>query len=327
MEAAEQPPFTPAQWAALPPERKAYFRALKHQRRAQEKPAAPAPPAATPAGHALPVDATPFCDTLRRPIYLHNFGQGAACFVVLSGPSLRTLDLSQLSRRGIFTIGVNNSPTVLRTNAWTYVDTPCKFHDAIWRDPACMKFVTVRHFDRGLRMQEGGKFRSMLHGDAPVLARQMPGVIGLHRNAEFRPAEWLSEASINWGNSKRCANKNKQPNVLNVMFCVLKVAYAIGFRVVYLLGCDFKMSADNPYAFEQGKSAGGAQSNNNCYRLMNGMFSQLLPYFEAAGFRVFNCNPESGLTVFPHLPYSEAIRAASGHIPQDPLSSAGWYDI
>jgi hypothetical protein len=168
----------------------------------------------------------------------------------------------------------------------------------------------------------------MQNVNKPLLVRDMPGVIGLHREADFNPSRWLSEPVINWGNSKKCANRNNWPNVLNVMFCALKIAYAIGFRVVYLLGCDFSMDISQPYAFGQTKNIEGVASNNNCYRMMNDiMLPALLPHFRDADYSVFNCNPNSGLTVFPHVPYTEAIAAASDHVPQGTLSADGWYDI
>jgi hypothetical protein len=109
------------------------------------------------------------------------------------------------------------------------------------------------------------------------------------------------------------------------MFAVLKLAYALGFRACYLLGCDFNMSPGQPYAFAQGKGEGECGSNNNSYRTMNVMLAELAPRFAEAGFTVMNCNPKSGLTVFPFCSYESAIEAATGHIPQDPLDTADWY--
>ncbi len=274
---------------------------------------------------------TPFRTRDGHKLPISGVYAGCPVFLILSGPSIATLDLSLLRRRGVVTFGVNNSPSVFRPNFWTFVDKPMKFHDAIWRDPYVVKFVPTRHYRKSLREKKDGVF-SIIHGHTASGARyqvncgDMPGVIGYERNADFIPERWLSEPTVNWGNSLKSANRNKNLRCLNTMFAVLKIAYAIGFRVVYLLGCDFKMSAERPYGFDQGGDDGKAASNNNCYAVMQTMFSQLKPHFDAAGFHVFNCTPESGLTVFPFVSYHDAIASATRHIPQDPLDVANWYD-
>ena len=55
-------------------------------------------------------------------ISLGGFYKGRSAFLVLSGPSLNDIDLTQLNRRGIVTMGVNNSWTVHRPTLWTCVD-------------------------------------------------------------------------------------------------------------------------------------------------------------------------------------------------------------
>lgn len=337
------PEFAPGEWNALPPAEKAHYRNLKRERRrlADEAKSLATPQADSPgqsagplAAQAMPRDRSPFLDpATQRPVFLNNFGQNAAAFIVLSGPSLATLDLSLLSRRGCWTIGVNNAPTLVRTNAWTFVDPPHKFHDGIWRDPGCTKFVHKRFLQRQLRTQlPDGTFAPLMDATnpkRPVLVAEMPGVVAIDRNADFEPTRWLSEPSINWGHSKRSMlrGRGRHPHVLNVMFCALKIVYALGFRVCYLVGCDFSMNAEQPYAFAQTKSQGGCTSNNGSYHKLNQMLGSLKPHFDASGFRVFNTNSASGLTVFPFVSYREAIDAATSHVPQGILSAANWYDI
>lgn len=273
---------------------------------------------------------TPFVDRQMRPVHLRDLYAGSAVFILLGGPSAAKLDLSLLRRRGAIVFGVNNSPVMLRPQLWTFVDKPLKFHDAIWRDPAVMKFVPHRLFGRPIREKADGAFRTIHResegGVSPVRCQDMPGVVGYARNADFRVDRWLSEATINWGNSLKSSQANRNHRSLNTMFAVLKISYWLGFRVAYLLGCDFRMEAESPYAFAQGGDAGKASANNVGYAVMSEMFAQLKPRFDEAGFRVFNCNPASGLTVFPHVSYSEAIKSATGHVPQEPLDAAGWYD-
>lgn len=282
-----------------------------------------------PAGESVDAADTPFSTRDGVPLHLRDLYAGAAVFLVLGGPSIKTLDLSLLRRRGAIAFGINNSPSLIRPHLWTFVDKPLKFHDAIWRDPGVMKFVPEPQIRRSIREKDRDGFRTIHRGgdeNVPVQCGEMPGVVAYKRNAFFRPDRWLDEPSINWGNSLKSSRENRNHRSLNTMFAVLKISYWLGFRVVYMLGCDFKMQADAPYAFDQGGNQGKADANNNGYAVMSEMFAELAPRFDAAGFHVFNCNSNSGLTVFPHVPYKEAIASATGHVPQDPLDTAGWYD-
>lgn len=278
-------------------------------------------------------ESTPFTDRHGSPLYLASHFAGASAFLILSGPSINELDLSLLDRRGIVTMGVNNSPAIKRCDIFTYVDRANKFLDSTWLDPGVLKIVPLQHLGKPLRQKlPNGTFCQMLKqmpdGSRPLATpRDMPAVIGCRRNANFNPDIWLTENSVNWGNSRRSAHRNKLPHILNVMLASVRTAYALGFRTLYLLGCDFRMSVERPYAFEQEKSAGGVGGNNQSYQVLNQLFGMLKPKFDAAGFKVFNCNPRSGLTTFPTTSYKSAIEAATAHVAQDPLDTAGWYDL
>lgn len=283
----------------------------------------------TPAGPNLPLAkaATPFVDRHRRPLYLDDLYLNQSLFLILSGPSLLTEDLDLLSRRGVVTMGVNNSPSMLRTNLWTFVDTPDKFHDGIWRDPYTLKIIPERKFGKAVRQKRDGTFQPARTEGKALLSHEWPGVIGYQRNAWFEPTRWLSEKTINWGSGSRERRRNKSPfSTLNVMFASIKIAYSLGFRTVYLVGCDFRMTEEQPYAFGQGKMPGAADSNNRSYSHLNQMFGLLKPHFDEAGFRVVNCTAGSGFVVFPHLPLARAVQTATAEMPSEPWDIEGWYE-
>ena len=50
------------------------------------------------------------------------------------------------------------------------------------------------------------------------------------------------------------------------------------------------------------------------HKLMHQYFPELKPYFEAEGFHVYNCNPDSELKVFDYVPYEEAISFATSSL-------------
>ena len=62
-------------------------------------------------------------------VSLCDFYRGRQAFLVLSGPALADLNLALLDRRGIVTMGVNNSWSVYRPTLWTCVDSPGRFID------------------------------------------------------------------------------------------------------------------------------------------------------------------------------------------------------
>ena len=103
---------------------------------------------------------------------------------------------------------------------WTCVDDPPRFMDSIWQDGNILKFVPESFFDR-----KGGR------GGIPL--REGRFFYGYRRNEHFRAAQWLTEGMINWGNHK-CRGGGR-----SLMLVALRIAILLGFRRIYLVGCDF----------------------------------------------------------------------------------------
>ncbi len=260
-----------------------------------------------------------------QPLLLSDTWKDGHLFLTLSGPSLNKIPFEVLSERGIVTFAVNNAATIIRPTFWVYGDKGTKFHNVIWEDPGIMKFMPVKGWNpkhpHMVRVKRGdGTFEV-----TDKQGRFRPGVVGYQRNATFNPAEFLYEPTCNWGNSEKSAEKNGLPHILNIMFVVLRISFYLGFRNVYLLGCDFTMDDEQPYAFNELKNPKACASNNGTYLKLNHMLSLLKPYFDEAGFNVFNCTPKSGLRTFPQLSFKEAIHNAKQHLPSV-IDTIGWYD-
>ena len=214
----------------------------------------------------------------------------------------------------------------MRPNAWVCIDPVDKFPDAIWLDPAVVKLVP------SVFVRNGKRIRTRIDGNLveSVECSQCPGVVTFDRNDTFSPKGWIHEDTVNWGNG-RSSSRNNIPRGLSVFPAALKVAYLMGFRTVYLLGADFHMSPESPYAFPNphDPSGGGmeliAPRNNALFESVSVFMRLLLPEFTKAGFRVFNCNKRSSLTVFPFIDYEEAVDVVTGRIEQGPLNMQGWY--
>ena len=239
--------------------------------------------------------------------------RGASAFMICNGPSLANgrYDLSLLKRPGVITYGMNNGARTVRPNFWTCVDDPKRFLKSIWLDPTITKIVPHAHSEKSifdneawkdLAVEENGKKKQVLVG-------QCPNVIYFHRNSKFMADRFLWEDTINWGNHKDYNGGR------SVMLPVLRILFLLGFRKVYMLGADFRMSQDYTYHFDEQRSKGAVNGNLSTYdKLKSEMFPALKPHFDQAGFEVWNCTEGSQLDVFPFIKYEDAIEEATSKI-------------
>jgi hypothetical protein len=212
---------------------------------------------------------------------------------------------------GIMTFGINNGPKTFRPNFWTCVDDPVRFLKSIWLDPKITKFVPQSHFEKPIFDNEKWEVMRNVVGDCP-------NVIGYRRNERFSAAQWLYEDKLNWGNHKDHGGGR------SVMLPALRILHLLGFRKVYLLGCDFKMSTTSTYHFDEQRSPGAVSCNASTYdRLKSEYLPSLKPFFDAEGFLVYNCNPESELKVFPFISFEDAVKDATKNIGNT-LTERSW---
>ena len=256
-------------------------------------------------------------------VSLAGFYRGRSAFLILSGPSLTQggLDLTQLNRRGIVTMAVNNAWSVHRPTLWTCVDDPGRFIDTGWKDPGILKFVPTCHWDRRLRIQNAdGTMRN-----SAFRVRQMPGVLFFRRADHFDHERFLTGDSIPWGNDAKHPDSLGITGKRSVMLVALRLLHYLGFGTVYLLGCDFKMSPDRKYAFDEHRAPNAIRHNNVLYDSLARRFEALRPHFEKHRYRVINCSPGSELQAFDRMDFDAAIKAASAECGK-PVSTQGWYE-
>lgn len=244
------------------------------------------------------------------PMFFTRFGSeinligqyhGASVFFICNGPSLASgkYDLTLLKRPGVVTYGINNGPRTIRPNFWSCVDSPERFLKSTWLDPSIAKFVPFTFSEKSIFDNEQWKTSN-------VKVQDCPNVIYFRRNEKFVANRWLKELTINWGNSKDNGGGR------SVMLASLKVMFLLGFRNVFLMGADFKMSKDYTYHFDEQRADGAVKGNMDTYqKLSTQYFPQLKPHFEAEGFKVYNCNKESELKVFDYVPFEDAIAFAT----------------
>jgi hypothetical protein len=237
-------------------------------------------------------------------LWMGDMYKGRSAFLISSGPSftLTCPDPQVLAQPGILTMGLNNSPKMFRPNMWTCVDSPANFMRSIWLDPTIQKFVPFDHVDKPLLDNDSGPANNFEHWDwLPTTVRDCPNVHYFRRNEHFRASQYLWEDTFNWGNHKDLGGGR------SVFLVAIKLLYLLGVRRVFLLGVDLDMSPEKKYSFDQDRSPGSIRGNNQTYQMLQERFTALRPLFEKEGFNVYNCNPNSKLTAFDHVPFADAL--------------------
>jgi len=274
---------------------------------------------------AAPETSTKHCPTCfgsgRERTSLRDLWCPSPAFLVCGGPSLLTVDYGRLAERGIASLAVNNAAAIAPVRAMVYADPPEKFHHGVFFDPAIMKFAPHKHLENRVRAKlADGSFKLTAYRPCDC-----PSVWGYYRSATWDPDTFLMSESALWGNRKAAANMNGRPQILFTFFVGLRLLHYLGCPRVYLLGADFRMEPGFGYAWAPAESDKLIAGNNDHYRIASVMLAELKPRLDAAGFGVFNVNPESRLTVFPYVPFGEALADCRGAVPAGELDPAGYY--
>jgi hypothetical protein len=254
---------------------------------------------------------------------------GGAAFLVLGGPSLKSLPYHRLAERGVFSLAVNNVAGLVPVNAFVCSDPPLKFHHGIFTDPTIIKLLP--HMK--LRGRRGKLRRKHPDGTFEVLnirTADCPNTWGFMRRCWLKCDEtWFTENSASWGNNRNGVTRTGEAKVLATMLLGLRVLQYLGAKRIFLLGCDMYMSptADLTanYAFREDRDKGAVNSNNNQYKVINDYLCRLRPVFERFGFETYNCNRNSHLRAFDYAPFDAALEVCRGLVPPGEFDLRGHY--
>lgn len=275
------------------------------------------------------IDYLPIVDREKHPTdCLRNMLAGGPAFLVCGGPSSKNLHLERLNERGVWSMGVNNAAghPRFRANAFVCSDPPMKFSHSIWLDPAVMKFVPTPKLSGSrskLRRKDDGVFAKLDHRVSGC-----PNVWGFQRLSWMMPDEqyFLAEGAC-WGNLAAGVKRTGEKKTVCTMLLAMRLLRYLGAGRVYLVGVDFDMRPGEVYSFAQRKHAKGCNSNNGQFSVVNEWLCRMQEEgtFEKFGVEYYNCNPNSGLRAFPHVPFDTALEDATGRVEQQPDLS-GWYE-
>lgn len=251
--------------------------------------------------------------------------EGRSLFLVCGGYSAKECDLEQLKRRGIVSMCVNNAWLMFRPDIFVCVDPPDRFIDTGWKDAGIMKCCPKNYIDSRLKFFHS-ETKKKVHSKFCV--GDMPNTWFFVRTNQFDPGTFFTSDEVTWGNTEKHPKDSVGvANQRSVMLAALQIAAWLRPGNIYLVGVDFHMDLDPnkpAYAFGEQKHVKGRQSNNGMFKGLAKRLETLKPGFEKLGIQIRNCNPKSGLRVFPFISYDEAVNAAAKEC-EKPVPSKGWY--
>ena len=246
-------------------------------------------------------------------------------FLVGGGPSLNDHNLDRLRERGVMSFGINQAAAWPPIRGWVASDTHWKFHHGLYLDPGVMSFVPEPKLKWTFTVKQGkNTFRK-----TTIKVRDCPNTYGYSRRTRFVPREFFTTPYAHWGPSKDQPKGESSIGTLCTMLIGLRLLHHLGAGKVFLVGVDFRMgvSDDEHYAFPQRRNVGEVRANNGNFSVVNGWLCKMERegVFNRAGLEVYNCNRESGLRAFLHVPFDVAVREARSGIPEGVFDLEGWY--
>lgn len=237
-----------------------------------------------------------------------NLYKNQSVFVILSGPSINNYDLTKLNQPGIVTFGVNNSPSIFRPDLWVCVDEASSFLHSIWSDPKILKFAPAARKQN--KLFDSSKV--IYSGKTP---NDCPNVVYFDLSVGFDSSTFFQSSTLNYGNETPGKNKDKFTGGRSVMLPMLRICTYLGFKNIYLLGADFKMSEDKPYGFDEQKSKSESNANNDLFFKLAARFALLKPQLEQMGVKVYNCFKSTNYKVFDYISFDHAIKQSLKNFP------------
>jgi len=228
----------------------------------------------------------------RVPMDFDNIYEGQSCFIAGGSPVLLKENLNLLKRPGITVMSMNNTPSVVPTSIWIGGDKPQCYSPRILLDPKIMKFGMISDSRRAYEIN-GVKWQ-----DCPNTY-----FFGISKN--FTVSTLLKpHRDVVWWK--------------NTFFMALQLAYRLGFRTVYLIGCQFKIERNRQYSYDMKLTEDQIKWNEKLYASTIANMKHLKPHFNDFGFNVISCTPESPLNeIYPTMSFNEAVDKSLESFPME----------
>jgi len=223
------------------------------------------------------------------PADLDNLYSGS-CFIAGGNPCLLNKDLSILRQSGIMVMSINNTASVVPSDIWIGGDKSGCYSNKILRDPKIMKFAVISRKDCLVDSVEW---------------KYLPNTYFFGTTNKFNTKNFLSSnRDLAWWK--------------NTFFMAIQLAYRLGFRRVYLIGCKFGIDKDKQYSYSTGLTTGQITSNQRLYNQAIEKMKELKPHFEQSGFEVISSTQDSPLNeIYQFVPFNDAVKSVLRDFPDD----------
>jgi hypothetical protein len=228
---------------------------------------------------------------MRKSIDLDDIFSGS-CFLLGGAPCLGDVK-DKLENTPVIKFAMNNTATIVRPDLWVGADVSKNFSDSVLLDPGPMKFAYITRRDN---MICGTKWK-----DVP--------------NTYFMTSVEMKSNEFFIKNRDFVWDKN-------VFTLALQIAYRLGFRRVYLVGCSFKITQDSQYCYSTKLDAGQVRYNQRTYNTAVDKLKNLLRFADSAKLEIISCTPDSKANdILRYVPLDDALQEELAKIP--PHSTVG----
>ena len=226
---------------------------------------------------------------------LANAYLGQTLFIIGGHKSINKMPLDLLEQPGIMTMALNNVPYVFpKPTFWLTADKPRCYGGHFYRRPDIIKFARM---DSSLDIP---------HDATPdELLRTFPNLFFYELAADkYNEENFLTEgADFVWWSS--------------VFPIALQMAWRLGFRRVFLVGCAFTTTCKEPYAWDIRLTDRAKTFNQLCYNKDAAYLSKIKPTLDAAGFDVVSCTPNSQInTTCKFMLLERAVQSVLAGFPE-----------
>lgn len=238
---------------------------------------------------------------------------GKSVFSMMTGPSLNSLDCQQLVDR--FTFSIKALPiTHIQPTIWLCMEKPQDQSFFIWENKTIIKIVTQEVYDKGYMQPQGPitDLRKSLFRMAHI--SNLKNIYWFKLAQAYKSESYFTEDKIQWGMDSEKKDEHGIQGRRSIMLAHFRLLHHLGFKRIYLLGVDFNMQKDKPYAYDRQKAPMAVANNNLLYESLKTRLAALYPLMLENGLEVFNCNPDSELKVFPYKSYKDALNDENTHL-------------